>query len=129
MLTLHAKTFYNTKGIDWGDEHYFYITPGWEVGVGTSNRIYLTFTYGGVGWTLREGNVTHENGLLFGGLLGGSFTLKAYLHKHIHSALENAELFMETNVSYWGSFPSGYKSVDWHAQLRNTHVELSSVTN
>jgi len=118
-LELHAKTYYSTEEIQGGDQHMFSITPEWR-----DDKLLLYLQYGSTGWHLREHDLKQEPATL-----GAYVTLRAYLHGHWHSALEGAELLMVTKFSYWGSFPSGYKSVDWNAQLRNTHVEITKVTN
>ncbi len=119
MLLLHAKTYYSIEEIQGGDEHYFYITPKWEA---SEFRLYLS--YGGTGWQLREYDLKHEDAML-----GGSFTLKAYLHKPYHSLLDGAELEMRTKFTYWSPFPSGTRSTDWFARLLNISAEITRVTN
>ncbi|MFT5818799.1 MAG: hypothetical protein ACI8ZM_000020 [Crocinitomix sp.] len=115
---LHAKTYYNTKDIQSGDEHYITIPN-------MSAKILADISYSGTGWQLIKGTVANDVRPT-----GGYLNVYILLSNCFHEPLENAALILTCSVSYWGSPPSsGWGSVTWTAVLMDTEITIKSVTN
>ncbi len=117
-LNLHAKTYYNDPHFGGaGDEEY--------VNVPAFSGEYGSVTGSSTSWTLIDGGVWDQQRPL-GGYLHIWAKFGHCLHDHWPST---AELTLTTVLSYWGSKPTGYKSVSWQAELTGTPYHITSVTD
>lgn len=113
QLELHAKTYYDNPYISGGDEHYIIIPPSYD-----------TVWYRGTGWSMLQGQCYNQTTPL-GGYLYISVRLGQCTHPDMHDAI----LTLYTQITYWGSGPTGYRSVDWEGDMQNTQYHLTRVTN
>lgn len=115
-LELHAKTYYNDPNVSGGDEHYITV-PHFDGSTGS-------IEYSGTGWGPSKGGCyDNQTGL------GGYLTVAVELNNCVHVGLKGATLTLTTTISYWGSKPTGYKSVTWNGKLYNTQYQLTRVVN
>lgn len=112
-LSLHAKVYFD-NGI--GGEIYFDI-------------IYQDIE-GPVIVTNNEGFLTSK-GLYYDEQtpLGGYLHIASMLYDNTCKGMEKAVLYMSTDISYWGSRPKGWKTVDWKAEITNCDCHITNVTN
>jgi hypothetical protein len=100
QLELHAKTYYDNPFVDTGDEHSFII----PVFSGTFGTLFPHT----MSWSANEGEVYNDKSPL-GGWIISSVELFACQHPGMH----DRTLKLSSVVSYWGSFPTGYKTANW----------------
>jgi len=122
-LSLHAKTYYDDPSFDGaGDEHYLDFSGNFSDGA----IIYPN--YRSTGFTLSSGSMWIQ-GTPFGGYLHIFVKVVSSPHREEYAGWANAELTLSTDISYWGSVPTGYYgSENWQASLAGTNWKVTRVT-
>ncbi len=118
QLELHAKTYYDHPEISTGDEHYITISKSLD------SQGSPTISYSGMGWDLKNSSCWDEE-TTFGGYIHAWVKLQS--HK-TNAGMQNAVLILSCDESYWGSFPTGHRTVDWTAKMTNTTFHVTRVT-
>jgi len=116
-LQMHAKTYYDDPALDGhGDEHYVDV-PRFSTAMGDVE-------YRGTSWSKSRGQCWNQQ-TPFGGYLH----VIVQCNRCVHPGMVDAVLTLTCTVSYWGSFPTGYQSVNWGATMAGSRYRVTRVTD
>lgn len=103
---LHAKTYYDNPSVQGGDEHYFKVPALQQHG---------SVGYQGMSWSMRESSFYDQ-----GTPLGGYLHVYVKLDQCIHPGMWGRVLELYSEISYWGSRPSGSRTASWQWTVLGT---------
>jgi hypothetical protein len=117
-LILSAKTYYDDPSVHGGDEHSIDV-----VQCGAEQNGHASWR--GIGWTAKSTAVWGEEKMF-----GGYLNVFVQLVDCVWPGLEEAILTLSGQLAFWGSsWPTGYRSTEWTANLANSRYRVTRVTN
>ncbi|MCW3463152.1 hypothetical protein [Chitinophaga nivalis] len=124
QMEAHCKTYYTDPSY-YGDEHYLNIPVPNPASSPNKWTLINDYKYSSTSWTLQDAYIGFHTGPL-----GGNIIINLVLVNELDINFYGCQLLLSARDSYWVSFPTGNRRLDWEAVLAgsNCTMKISKVT-